>query len=253
MTFTTAAAVAGVAALGVLPAGAPAVPQSPRQLANAAIAAARRETGAHWILTGTSKQGRMRFVTEAGQHSGEQQVFVSFGTPAQHDAITARYRVELHGSTLELDGDAQALQVAAGFSVAASRREAGRWVALPRTSPAYASLAVGLSVPSLAANIALRGAVTEGRRTVVDGIPVIPLRGTTAPSPGSPASREILYVRAEGAPLPVLAVQPDTSSPASFRLTAALHITAWGRIPVVPAPARVVAYSPSWLAAPGRS
>jgi hypothetical protein len=80
--------------------------------------------------------------------------------------------------------------------------------------------------------------------TTVLGEKVVGIKGTTSKGLRLPVDSEVLYVRANGTPLPVEAVEPalpNIAGPGTFKYE-------WGKVPPARPPSSSIAFNPRWLA-----
>jgi hypothetical protein len=204
--------------------------QSPKKL-RASIATAMFAQGSvHYVEAGTAHGLRQSTVADVAADRGIQQVTVHVrGT-------TGRFTVLVVDHTVYLRGDKPALHLDLGFPSAAARKYAGRWLSIPRTSPAYGALAADVTLPSLVAD-------HVGRRNIsvapakVGGKYVLGLRGVTVV--GAVSNTSTVYVRSAKQALPIEA--KDVSSQQGFKDV--LRFSGWSEPVRVTAPAHAVPIS----------
>ncbi len=208
---------------------------SPAQLLANALAASRAQSSVRW--TGRTVFGGLTetITTNAGADKGGQSVTVVKG--GSHGEIT----VDLVGDTAYVNGDSFALSNYMGFTTKAASDEANRWVAVPHSNPDFSVAAAGLTVASTTSELELTGPITSLADSVVLGQKVVGLEGKSVPHAGQPESMLVLYVKAQGVPLPV-------EAKATYQgVTSMIVLGHWNERVVVKAPSGATPFQTSWL------
>lgn len=210
---------------------------TPAERVASAISAGLAEKSVRWAATESGGGVTIRMVSNAGRSEGFQVITFTEGTTTE-----GTLSIVLVKGTVYLLGNGEGLY-AQGFSVAAAKKEAGKWIALKPSSPGYASTAAGLTVASVFAPLKMAGPVTSVPGKKVLGTSTLGFKGTTRPSANTPGSQaavaETLYVRASGKPLPAEAVQQNDT----------VEFADWGEPVKVTAPRGAVPLQASWLRA----
>lgn len=134
-------------------------------------------------------------------------------------------------------GNKVALYDLLGFTMTAASQEAHRWLSVPPTSSHFARIAAGLTVSS-SVSVLVTGRPTSVGESVVDGEKVI---GLKSESKAQPRTTGILYVRAQGLPLPV---ELRASSATGTRITIFSH---WNEPVTLKAPSGAAPVQTSWF------
>jgi hypothetical protein len=198
------AALAGLAGLAALGGCASPPPPHPAGLAGdppwfiqaEALAAAEVAGSAHVQMTSTSASGSTVYSTDVSANAGRQVITITGGGQATVlDVAGVGY----------VTGNPAALVSFFGFPAAVSARLTGRWVSFRSGQPYYAQIVDALTLGSALGVVTLSGRLaSEGRRGVMDGQPVVGVRGVASRVPGVPAgTRATLYVATAGRLLPV--------------------------------------------------
>ena len=180
--------------------------------------------------TGTFKgqPGHNRLVGDVAAGRGVQQITISRGAKTGHATIRV-----IH-STAYLRGDAFTLHTYMEIPAAQATALAGRWIAIPRTSPAYAPLAADVTFASFRSDL-----LPQHHLSVVNGTigatKVTGLHGTS--HAGSITVTETVYAPASKTPLPIEVTQSvHGANPATARTT----LSRWNEAVRVAAPAHAI-------------
>jgi len=206
-----------------------AVPPSPNQIAALSFRAAQAQTAVKWNVRETSQGATVTVQADSGRQTG-------LRTETIREELTVGSISEiLDNSKMYIKGDSFGLRAIANFTPSAATQQAGRWISIDQTQPAYASLSPGLTVSSLFPQLALSGTMTMTRSTV-GGQAIFAITGTTATK-----TTETLYVRMHGIPLPVELTNINNGADATVTFS---H---WGQRPVVVVPAHAVPLIATWV------
>jgi hypothetical protein len=186
------AALLGVAVVVAAPAAAS---LSPDRVLSSALANARAQRSVHYVTTGASGKIGVRMVCDAARDRGIQRI--TFQKAGQ----TGHATVLVVANTAYLRADEFALINYFGFSPSAARREAGRWLKIPSSSPSYATISEAVRLNSMLKELALPKPLRRLPETTVEGRRVIGLRNSSVSS--RHRVTRTLYVRAAGLRLPV--------------------------------------------------
>ena len=114
-----------------------------------------------------------------------------------------------------------------GMSSASATQAAGRWVRIPRSSPAYLAAAADLTMPSLIRDLFHAARYHLGARRTVDGVPTVAI---TYENTGDDSGSVTCYVGLGAPHLPVLVTIGNL----------VLHLGPWGKARSVTAPVGAV-------------
>ena len=198
--FAVAAIKAGsLITAGVLPLIGLAGPtRTPSELLSQALAAARAQSSVQWVAVNKFPGEVATTTTKAGSTSGIQTISLTEGGQTGHLTVEL-----LTNQTAYLKGDSFALRYYMGFKAAPATKEANLWLSLSPSNGDYAEVAAGLTVKSSVDQMEMTGPLTAVAPTVVRGEDVDGVRGVTKASPGYPAMKAVIYIRAKGTALPV--------------------------------------------------
>jgi len=174
-------------------------------------------------------------VTHAGRRDGTSSIIVRVGRS------TLELNWALIGKTVYFNGNSGALSDALGFTTAASKEEAGKWISATASAGAvFQDLSSYLTVSSATTILDLVGQMTFLPATTVRGETVLGIRGIRLSE--EEKVTETIYVKATGTPLPVELSQTGQGS------TGYTYFGAWGQPPAAKAPASALKLSKTWLA-----
>lgn len=224
---------AGVLVFVVAAAGVAAVvssaAQTPTALKASILATARAQRSVHYVATSKGPV-RLRIVADvAGDHGVQRISFTKAGR-------TGRVTLRVVARTLYLRGDAFTMHDYMLFSARQSSRYAGKWISVPHSWSAYATLAAAVTLRSFLAELDMKGTAVRvsgrlGGRTVV-GV------RTTGKAHGVRLI-STLWARPGAKPLPV---QSNDVAP-SKGYWSHTAITHWNERVAVAAPAHAVPIS----------
>jgi hypothetical protein len=120
--------------------------------------------------------------------------------------------------TAYFKGDAGALTTYVDLPSSMVSKIAGRWVAVPSTDKAFASVSADLDITSVVAEITPSGPLGETAPTAVDGKRVVGITGDV-PSEATNAGTCTLYVSVGAHPLPVAFAATDDNAKSSISFT----------------------------------
>ncbi len=226
--------VVGVAAVvavpGVVMAGTAAAAQSPAQLVASAFDAGLAQSSVRWVSAESANGVKLGIISDVGRAAGSQVI-----TWAQGSAEAVLSVVFINNAAYLL-GNGGGLYVQ-GFTVAAAKAEANKWIAVKPSSAAYASAAAGLTLSSALEPLRMAGTVTSVPGTKILGQNAVGFKGTSKPFDGQAGVAETLYIRSTGTPLPVEVVQKDSTT----------MFADWGEPIKVTVPLGAVPVQSSWL------
>lgn len=209
------------------------------QLLSSALGAASKQRAVKWTENLSMDGVTISLQASSGKADGLRSETISDG------AQSGQVSTILDGGVAYVRGNYLGLRALMDFTDAAATGEAGRWIYAQRAKPAealvYYSMASGLTVSSLVAQLPMLGTLTEAPLSVVHGQHVYGVKGDKALDAAVP---EVLYVRATGSHLPV----ELTSSYKGANAT--LVFGAWGQPPSVSAPPKAVPLAASWMSVP---
>lgn len=235
--------VAGVALVGALalaafygaPAAASAHPTSPdpSTLYHQALATTR-SWSVHYVSSSTASQVSLLETGDAGPASGTQTVATGKGN--LNDTIT----IDVIGGLTFVMGNAGGFETLVGMDAATAQQAAGHWIDFSTTNSSFAQVVAGVRSHDVANELELKGPLTLGHATTVDGIAVDAIDGTQTYS--KKKEHVVLYVRAHGSHVPV----EEDAVDAKGNATGALHVaySHWGEIVRPQAPQGAVPIGP---------
>jgi hypothetical protein len=166
---------------------------SPRASLAAILAAGRAQRSVHYVAIANNGVSRTRLVCDVAATSGIQRITYEQG------GRTGKVTVLVNTGTAYIRGDSFVLSTYLGFNPAAAARYAGKWVRIPHSDRAYASVSAAVTLRSTIDEFELAGPLSFLPTKTVAGQKTIGIKGTV----GKPAAQASLYARAHGTPLPV--------------------------------------------------
>jgi hypothetical protein len=221
----TVAALAGLLVVaGVLtsmPGPAQASP-SPSSLLRRALAAGEHEPSVHVATSSRVGSRSVSFSEDVAQKDGHQTITVTVQKAKGHGTVL------LAGGTAYFKGDSFWLRQFVALPASVASKYAGDWIKVPRSNPAFSTVAEGVTVASSISELGLSSPLRLTKPTTVDGQAVVGIRGK---SHGVGAT---LYVRKSGVPLPVSEVVAGSEGSTTVRASAVF--SKWGETVKVSAP-----------------
>lgn len=148
--------------------------------------------------------------------------------------------IVLVGETAYVRGNANGLRDLVGLKAPAAAKEAGKWLLVPASDQQlFGNLAGGLTVSSAVQQLDLVGALKLLPETTLGARAVLGVETATVAT-GTPGT-QVLYMRADGRPLPVEEVQRFQSVEDS------ISFGHWGEPPQAKVPPAPVPLKRSWL------
>lgn len=160
------------------------------------IASANAEQSVRYMISATISGKQLLFNTDVGRNTGRQRITLTEAGKSK------TVLVELIAGALYVKGDEQILTTFLGISTSTSTRLANKWFTIPKNNAAFATVAQGLTLSSLMAQVAMTKSVTALPAAVLSSEKVDVLTGTSVKTALEPAYSETLYFRAAGNPLP---------------------------------------------------
>jgi hypothetical protein len=194
------------------------------------VAAASAQASVHYTSTTDFGAEQVSFVGDAGLVDGSQTITYT------KSGKTGHVTVIVSGGAAYIRGDAFTLKNYIGFAAAPATDYAGKWVRFPKTDKGYATLAAGVTLPSVVSELGLGGRLTSVPTTTIGAQQVFGVRGTDAPAKGV-ATVNTVYARAVGTRLPV----EEVATHGSIKLT--MSFSNWNETIAIPAPNGSVAIS----------
>jgi hypothetical protein len=172
----------------------------------------------HYVSSSTESQVSLLESGDAGPASGTQTVATGKGN--LNDTIT----IYVIGGLTYVKGNAGGLVALAGLNTANALQAAGKWIEFSTDDAAFAEVVVGVRSHDVATELELKGPLTFGHSSTIDGIAVNAIDGTQGS--GKKAMHVVLYVRAHGSHVPV----EEDAVNAKGQQTGMLHVTYshWG-------------------------
>ena len=150
----------------------------------------------------------------------------------------AHVRVVLDGKVY-LEGNVPGLAELENFVIPAAEKEAGKWIAVARSSSYFAAYAVNLTVASAVEELYLGGTVRALPPTTLDGVSVLAVRESVT-SKGNPIT-ETIYIRASGSPLPLKVLL------AVGGVSGTIVYGPWGKAPAAKVPSKSTPLKGTWV------
>ena len=196
--------------------------------------ATTRSWSVHYVSSSTVSQVSLLETGDSGPASGTQSVAAGKGN--LNDMIT----IDVIGGLTYVKGNAGGLQALAGMDAATAQQVAGRWIEFSTTNASFAEVVAGVRSRDVANELELKGPLTLGHATTLDGIAVDAIDGAQASA--RKTERVVLYVRAHGSHVPVEEDAVDSKGKAD----GSLHVTysRWGEIVRPQAPQGAVPIGP---------
>jgi hypothetical protein len=205
---------------------------SGQQLLSSVMDAFASQRAVYWTYRLRAFGGSLEQVVHDGVQDGTMATTLKSGGQVAHVSVVLDGKVYFDGNALGLDQ----LQ---NFVVPAAEKEAGKWIAVPRTSPYFAAYAINLTIGSAVEELYLGGSVKVLPPTTLDGRSVLVLSESIT-SKGSRIT-ETIYVKASGLALPlevVLAVNGVSGT---------IVYGPWGKPPAAKVPLKSTAIRASWV------
>jgi hypothetical protein len=184
------------AALAVVLPQAASASSSPSKVLASILAAARTQASVHYTSTTNFGTEQVSFVGDAGLQSGSQTITYTKAGKTGHVTVI------VSDNTAYIRGDAFALENYVGFKATPAKDYAGRWVQFPHTDKGYATLAAGVTLPSVVGELAVAGQLSSVPTTQMNAQQVFGVRGTSSPTSGGTTVNTV-YARSAGSSLPV--------------------------------------------------
>jgi hypothetical protein len=191
----------------------------------AAFDAAHNAGSVHLDLVQRGGGRTLRFSDDDGADNGVQRI-----------TLTPDLRVEVRvvGSATYVRANAPGLVAQFQLPRTLAARAQNEWLLLRPGDPFYGATTEGVTLDSTLAEYGLSGRLTLLPERTIDGTAVVGIRGTASviPRPSGKAPTATLWIRADGAPLPV-AYESKLGRAATMRVT----FSHWGAPVQAPAPA----------------
>jgi hypothetical protein len=222
--ITVAALVGLLAVAGVLTSmpGPAQASSSPSSLLRRALAAGEHEPSVHVATSSRVESRSVSYSEDVAQKDGHQTITVTV------QKTKGRGSVLLAGGNAYFKGDSFWLHQFVALPASVAAKYAGDWIRVPRSNPAFSTVAAGVTVASSVSELELSSPLRLTKPTTIDGQAVVGIRGK---SHGVEAT---LYVRKSGVPLPVSEVVAGSEGSITVRASDAL--SKWGETVKVSAP-----------------
>jgi len=198
---------------------------SPRAQLAAMRSAARSKHSVHTVSISTAPGHTISIVCDAGTNEGSQRIIVT------DHGKTGSLMVIVTAGTAYVRGDALTLHLYYGFSSGQSTRYAGKWISVPDSNAAYATVSAGVTFASFLSQLfqpmTTPSIVTAGRLIGVHG---------TVHGQAGPSAMTTLFAPAHGEPLPV----KQTAKSSGKGGTGVVTMSKWNEPVQVSAPANAV-------------
>jgi hypothetical protein len=196
--------------------------------------ATTRSWSVHYASSSTVSQVALLMTGDAGPASGTQTVATGKGN--LNDTIT----IDVIGGLTYVKGNAGGFEALVGMNAATAQQVAGRWIEFSTTSATFAQVVAGVRSRDVANELQLKGRLTLGHATKVDGVAVDAIDGTQ--TFGRKKVHVVLYVRAHGSHVPV----EEDAVDAKGKATGTLHVaySHWGETVRPQAPPGAVPIGP---------
>jgi hypothetical protein len=217
--FLTAAAAAVLASVA-------SAATSPAQTLASALDAGRSQRSVHYVSGGNTGSVRVTMVGDAAVDRGIQRITFRKGGRTGHVTVL------VVANTAYVRGDAYTLQNYMGFKAPDAAEYAGKWILIPHDAGGFATVAAGVRLASTIDEARLPAPLVSVPATTVNGERVLGVASSRRVS--GHTTTATLYIRAKGAPLPVVEVARQGSN--SFKVT----FSGWNERVRVVAPSHVV-------------
>jgi hypothetical protein len=180
--------------------------------------AATHSWSVHYVSSSTESQISLLESGDAGPASGTQTVATGKGN--LNDTIM----IYVIGGLTYVKGNEGGLIALAGLNAANALQAAGKWIEFSTNDAAFSEVVVGVRSHDVATELELKGPLTLGHASTIDGIAVDAIDGTQGS--GKKSMHVVLYVRAHGSHVPV----EEDAVNAKGQQTGTLHVTysRWG-------------------------
>ena len=219
-------ALVGGLALALLTGGPPSAASAPAHTPDASTLygeaiATTRSWSVHYVSSSTVSQIALLETGDSGPASGTQTVATGKGT------VNATITIDVIGGITYVKGNASGFQALAGLNATTAQAVAGHWIEFSTTNPSFAQVVAGVRSHDVADQLHLKGRLTLGHPTTLDGVAVDAIDGTQTFGAHTTV-HVVLYVRAHGSHVPVEEDAVDAKGTA----TGALHVaySHWGEI-----------------------
>lgn len=188
----------------------------------------------HYESASTVSQISLLETGDSGPASGTQTVATGKG------GVTDTITIDVIGGLTYVKGNAGGFQALVGMDAATAQQVAGRWIEFSTTNATFAQVVAGVRSHDVANELELKGRLTLGHATTLDGIAVDAIEGTQTYA--KKKERVVLYVRAHGRHVPVEEDAVDSKG----KTNGALHVaySHWGETVRPEAPQGAVPIGP---------
>jgi hypothetical protein len=173
----------------------------------------------HYVSSSTISQVSLLETGDSGPASGTQSVATGKGDLS--DTIT----IDVIGGLTYVKGNEGGFQALVGMDAATAQQVAGHWIEFSTTNATFAQVVAGVRSRDVADELELKGPLTLGHPTTLDGIAVDTIDGMQTYA-AHKSERVVLYVRARGSHVPV----EEDAVDAKDKATGTLHVaySHWG-------------------------
>jgi hypothetical protein len=188
----------------------------------------------HYVSTSTLSKVSLLETGDSGPASGTQSVATGKGN--LDDMIT----IDVIGGLTYVKGNVGGFETLVGMDAATAEQVAGHWIEFATTDATFAQVVAGVRSHDVADELELKGPLTLGHATTVDGVAVDSIDG--AQTYDHKKERVVLYVRSHGSHVPV----EEDAVNAQGKPSGALHVaySHWGEIVRPEAPQGAVPIGP---------
>jgi hypothetical protein len=214
-------------------ASAPSTPLDVSTLYRQALATTK-SWSVHYVSTSTLSKVSLLETGDSGPASGTQSVATGKGN--LDDMIT----IDVIGGLTYVKGNVGGFETLVGMDAATAAQVAGHWIEFSTTDTTFAQVVAGVRSHDVADELELKGPLTLGHATTVDGVAVDSING--AQTYDHKKERVVLYVRSHGSHVPV----EEDAVDARGKPNGALHVaySHWGEIVRPEAPQGAVPIGP---------
>jgi hypothetical protein len=185
------AVVAGLVSVLLIPSAGNA--RSPAQTLAAILAAGKAQRSVHYVSDSMRGIALLHIDCDATRTTGIQRITY------EKNGVTGYITIRVVAHTAYVRGDSFTLQNYIGLKQSAAEKFAAQWIRAPQTDRAYASIATGVTLPSLIDGLRITGLLTLVPTSAIGSQRVIGVSGTI----GQPPIGAAVYARADGTLLPV--------------------------------------------------
>jgi len=206
----------------------PSLTSSPKVALAAMRNAAHSQHSVHYVSVSSGPGHTIRIVADVSATEGIQRIaFTDHGQSGSGTTMVS-------GGTAYIRGDAFMMRVYFGFPKARATKYAGKWISVPSSNSAYATVADDVTLPSFLSHLFPR----QTKPSLVNAAFLIGVRGTVHGQSGVTVEATV-FAPAHGRPLPV----KQTAKSSNHLGTGVVTMSKWNAAVHVSAPTNAVLIS----------